>query len=332
METGSHVENVWEQPQLDPSTSISLVAMMRPRALSSIWHGLLIRADRFGGPRQLVSGRCEMCCAINLCMPDRTSSDVRYGKGDSPRMDPAYCRETVEKGWGMAEDSAGPEGMFGQRLRGELGLDDTGPDAVERAAGLVRTYGAGGYTGAAFDTYGHNDPVRITSDDLIALSMLSIQIREKSTSSLRPSSIRTLDSLSSRITELLGGVPADRDLHILTESEFERWLGPGSPGDQLYWLLRNEASIPRVAVYKLLARKRMALMPIRDTVVEKALGQAADPWWRPWWQTLAADRDIVARLGEIRQASGAGHLSLLRVADIVVWMAHRPAGDTEGAE
>jgi hypothetical protein len=51
-------------------------------------------------------------------------------------------------------------------------------DAVERAAAVVRTYGAGGYTGAAFDTYGHNDPARITPDDLIALSMLSIQIRE----------------------------------------------------------------------------------------------------------------------------------------------------------
>ena len=62
-----------------------------------------------------------------------------------------------------------------------MGLDSDLPDALERAAGVVRTYGAGGYTGAAFDTYGHNDPVRITGDDLIAVSMLSIQIRERST-------------------------------------------------------------------------------------------------------------------------------------------------------
>lgn len=232
----------------------------------------------------------------------------------------------------MAEDSAGRDGVFRQRLRQELGLDSALPDALDRAAGLVRTYGAGGYTGTAFDTYGHNDPVWITSDDLIAVSMLSIQIREQSTSSLRPTSILALDAWGGRVTELLGGVPADRDLHTLTESEFDRWLGPGSPGEELYWLLRKQVGIPRVAVYKLLARKRLALFPIRDTVVEKALRQTADPWWRPWWQALACDSEIVGRLEEIRQASGASHLSLLRVADIVVWMAHRPAGDTEAEE
>lgn len=233
----------------------------------------------------------------------------------------------------MGDYSVGPGGVFGQRLRQELGLDsghgDAGRlDAAERAAGLVRTY-SGGYTGAAFDTYGHNDPTRITGDDLIAVSMLSIQIREQGNASLRPSSIRTLDSLASSITELLAAVPADRDLDTLSEAEFDRWLGPGSAGDVLYWLLRNQAAIPRVAVYKLLARKRLALFPIRDTVVEKALRQTADPWWRPWWETLAAESAIVAHLDRIRSLSGAGHLSLLRVADIVVWMTHRPAGQTE---
>lgn len=232
----------------------------------------------------------------------------------------------------MLEDSAGPNGVFRQRVHQELGLDSDLPDAVERAAGLVRTYGAGGYTGAAFDTYGHNDPLRITGDDLIAVSMLSIHIRERSNAALRPTSILALERLAGSITELLAAVPADRDLHTLSESEFERWLGPASAGDVLYWLLREQATIPRVAVYKLLARKRLALFPIRDTVVEKALRQTADPWWRPWWQTLATSPDVVGRLEEIRQASGASHLSLLRVADIVVWMTHRPAGDKGEAE
>lgn len=231
----------------------------------------------------------------------------------------------------MADDSAGQAGKFRQRLRQELGLDAGGRVAVERAAELVRTYGAGGYTGAAFDTYGHNDQGRITADDLIAVSMLSIQIREHSAAALRPTSILALDALSNRVAELLAGVPADQDLHTLSPEEFARWLGPGSPGDGLYWLLRNDASIPRVAVYKLLARKRLALFPIRDTIVEKALGQKADPWWQPWWQTLAGEPDIVDRLQEIRLASGAEHLSLLRVADVVVWMAHRPVGETGNA-
>ncbi len=229
----------------------------------------------------------------------------------------------------MAKDSAGPQGVFGHRLRSELGLDADRPDAVERAAELVRTYRAG-YTGAAFDTYGRNDPARITGDDLIAVSMLSIQIREQGNAALRPTSILALERLEGAVTELLAAVPADRDLYMLSGAEFERWLGSGSAGEVLYWLLRQQAAIPRVAVYKLLARKRLALFPIRDTVVEKALGQTADPWWRPWWETLAVDPEIVARLEEIRRLSGASHLSLLRIADIVVWMTHRPAGEAEG--
>jgi hypothetical protein len=284
-------------------------------------------------PTELGYAGREMCCAIDPCMPGRTSSDAGPRNGRAlaagSRILPG---ESFERGLGVAENSAGRDGVFRQRLRQELGLDSDLPDALDRAAGLVRTYGAGGYTGTAFDTYGHNDPVWITSDDLIAVSMLSIQIREQSTSSLRPTSILALDAWGGRVNELLGGVPADRDLHTLTESEFDRWLGPGSPGEELYWLLRKQVGIPRVAVYKLLARKRLALFPIRDTVVEKALGQKADPWWRPWWQALACDSEIVGRLEEIRQASGASHLSLLRVADIVVWMAHRPAGDTEAEE
>jgi hypothetical protein len=229
----------------------------------------------------------------------------------------------------MAGDAGGSGGGFRQRLRRELGLgvehEAGDADPVERAAAVVRTYGADGYTGAAFDTYSTNDPGAITSDDLIALTMLSIHIRQQSTSSLRPSSILALDSVSDRITEALRQVPADRELHTLTESEFQRWLGPGSPGDQLYWLLRKQASIPRVAVYKLLARKRPSLMPIRDTVVERALGHKADPWWRPWWETLAGDPEVVSHLGDIRRRSGAVHLSLLRVADIMLWMTHRPS-------
>ncbi len=228
----------------------------------------------------------------------------------------------------MADDSAARAGVFQQRLRRELGLDIGDPDAVQHAAQLVRSYGAGSYTGAAFDTYGHNDPVRIVPDDLIAMSMLSIQVREQSNAALRPTSILALDALSKRITELLADVPADRELHTLTPLEFERWLGPGSPGDQLYWLLRKDASIPRVAVYKLLSRKRLALLPIRDTVVERALRQKADPWWRPWWETLTGNPEVIAHLREVRQRSGAEHLSLLRVADIVVWMRNRPPSDT----
>jgi hypothetical protein len=233
----------------------------------------------------------------------------------------------------MDRESSGSGDGFRQRLRHSLGLDsdstDQGvPDAVEVATEAVRSYTEDDFTGAAFDRFGHNDPVGITSDDLIAVTMLSIHIRERSTSSLRPSSILALESLTDRITDLLSQVPADRELHTLAPDEFERWLGPGSPGDELYWLLRKGAAVPRVAVYKLLARKRLLLMPIRDTVVERALGQTQDEWWRPWWEALTTESEIVSRLAQIRQKSGADHLSLVRVADIVLWMTHQSSEKT----
>ena len=233
----------------------------------------------------------------------------------------------------MDGGSSEPGGKFQDRLQRALHLGADHPEpgvphSVEAAADAVRSYIEDKYTGAAFDGFGENNPVKITSDDLIAVTMLSIHIREKSTSSLRPSSILKLDSLADQIADRLGQIPTDRELHTLTQGEFERWLGPGSPGDELYWLLRKRASMPRVAVYKLLARKRLLLMPIRDTVVERALGQTQDEWWRPWWEALTTEPEIVSRLAQIRQRSGAARLSLVRVADIVPWMTHQSSEKT----
>ena len=217
---------------------------------------------------------------------------------------------------------------FGRRLQLQLFVESTDRnaprvEAIQSAARLVKDYHSGDYTGPAFDTYGVNDPNRITSDDLIAMAMLSIAVREGSTSSLRPTSILLLGSQENRIADLLNAIPSDRELQTLAESEFDRWLGPGSPGDSLYWLLRKDICIPRVAVYKLLARKRPMLMPIRDTVVEKALKQTAPAWWSPWWKALSGDPYLVRYLADVRAAVDRPDLSLLRVADIIIWLRNR---------
>jgi hypothetical protein len=215
-----------------------------------------------------------------------------------------------------------------RRLRLQLGLDpDTGLP-VEAPGGadsgeLVKRYVGGAYTGAAFDIYGRNDPFAITADDLIAVTMLSIQVNENSASAIRPSAIVGLQAKSGQIASLLTQLPLDRDLHTLTHEEFDAWLAPGSPGDALYELIRRD--VPRVATHKLLARKRPLLLPIRDTVVERALDLAGpdDGWWRPWWGALTTDDAIVSQLRAVRRSSGTEYLSLLRVADIVIWLRNR---------
>ncbi len=78
---------------------------------------------------------------------------------------------------------------------------------------LIREYNTGNYTGPAFDVYGENNPTAITSDDLIATTMLSIQVNENSDSSIRPTAILKLHAQSERITFLLSHLPQTRDLH-----------------------------------------------------------------------------------------------------------------------
>lgn len=215
-------------------------------------------------------------------------------------------------------------------LRLQLGLDpDTGTTVESSGAGdpaeLVKQYVGGAYTGAAFDTYGRNDPFAVTPDDLIAVTMLSIPINESSTSGIRPSAILGIQARADEVRSLLNELPVDRDLHTLTQDDFDRWLGSDSPGNALYELMRQHISLPRVATHKLLARKRPLLLPIRDTVVERALGltHRNDGWWRPWWIALSTDDLLVLRLQEIRERAAAPHLSLLRVADIVMWLQNR---------
>ena len=213
-----------------------------------------------------------------------------------------------------------------QRLRTVLGLAEqgavpmlrVGPDA---AVAHVTEYVSGRYTGSTFDLYGTNEILAITADDVLAVTMLSIQVAQHNTAGISPTAVRELDRKSAQIGLLLAELPGDRDLHTLTDAEFTEWLGPGSPGDALYDLVRRRIGFPRVATHKLLARKRPRLLPIRDTVVEGVLGMTKSQlWWRPWWEAVSGDEEIIKRLGDVRHLAGVRYLSLLRVADIVLWM------------
>lgn len=82
-----------------------------------------------------------------------------------------------------------------------------------------------------------------------------------------------------------------------------------------------------MATSKLLARKRPRLIPVRDSVVAGVLGMTnSTTWWRPWWEALSSDQRITDRLAAIRLDSDA-NVSLLRIADIVLWMKGRPADE-----
>lgn len=185
----------------------------------------------------------------------------------------------------------------------------------------------GPFAGAHFDSYRPTAPNAIEPADLIALTFLSIGVSLRTRSGLTPHAVLRTDELSTSIHPLLQRLPSDATLEELDVETFEGLLGAGSPAVQLYALLRNDVGLPRVATYKLLSRKRPALFPIRDTVVEHALDHVhSDPWWRPWWHTLTTRPQVTEMIEKLRATATpfADDLTTLRVADIAIWMLRRP--------
>lgn len=80
--------------------------------------------------------------------------------------------------------------------------------------------------------------------------------------------------------------------------------------------------IGSVAAGKLLARKRPHLLPVYDSRVKKVLNRPRtdNRWWHDLRDRLINDQNLVRELESVRDRAGAGHMSLLRVFDVMCWM------------
>ena len=181
------------------------------------------------------------------------------------------------------------------------------------------------FDGSFFETYSRQDtdPNRVQPADLVAVTLLSMEIRRESRSGISTANVLLLEKLEPQISRLLSRIPKNRELHTLSNREFERYLGDASPASRLFDVLRNDAKMHRVATYKLLARKRPNLLPIRDSVTEKVLG-SSPTWWRSWHHALSTEPSLAFELRNIRSEAAKSNkkiskLSLLRVADIAIW-------------
>jgi hypothetical protein len=212
-------------------------------------------------------------------------------------------------------------------------LDEDAPERVRR---YVHGTADEQFTGGWFDTYPlppladspvGGPPDRIDDSDLIATTLLSIEVRLGSRSGFATASILRLTERAAEVEALLQLLPNDVDLHSLPSERYDALIGDGTaPAAKLWTLLREQVGFPRVATFKLLARKRPRLLPIRDGDLTAALGDQSD-WWRSWWEGLRSNPDTVARLDAIRQEAETPTLSLLRTADVAVWMQQRRAFD-----
>jgi len=173
-----------------------------------------------------------------------------------------------------------------------------------------------GFTGSQFELAGDGDhPHEITARDLVAVTMLGVQVPE------RPA-LWILENGRDQVRTLLEQVPTNVDMW---DPGAQEHLAPGGRLWRLWDLLgeaywpvqRRSNGLGRTKRSKLLAAKRPRLVPVVDTIVEQQLGKAGN-YWQAFGDVMA---DEPLRR-EIERATKAApdHVSLLRRLDVVVWM------------
>ncbi|CBT75160.1 MULTISPECIES: DUF6308 family protein [Glutamicibacter] len=197
--------------------------------------------------------------------------------------------------------------------------------AVEDVRDYFGTMGNGRpkYSGSRFETLGEGvdtDPHRITATDLVAVSMLSVDVPAQA-------SLGILETLAEQISELLSQIPQDLKFENLTPELFEKYLDEGSPADKLWSLLRQHEDpwkVGQTTASKIMARKRPDLIPVYDSVVKAVAGiEGSGEQWIVWYSAFhdgsSEAAEFVGKLRAIRAEAGQPHLSLLRILDIALW-------------
>lgn len=180
---------------------------------------------------------------------------------------------------------------------------------------LERYFDSGEFTGGSFERFagGGDRPEvanRFTSDDIVAVSMLSVRIPGRA-------ALRINETQQDELTRLLSEIPTNVELAASPES----LVASGSHADQLWHRLVELPGVEWVTASKLMARKRPHLIPVYDRVVKAALNRPDhDDWWIPLRAALIEDPRVVTRLTELRAALSLDDISLLRILDVAIWM------------
>jgi hypothetical protein len=198
------------------------------------------------------------------------------------------------------------------------------------AACLVRRYlapdpqtGRARYSGAYFERIGGGGDrlevaFQFTAEDLLAVTMLSVQVDGYH-------ALHVLDYDARELSGLLAQIPVDVSLG---DPAAESLIAPDGPAWALWTAVcetkpRNrDNKVGPVAAGKLLARKRPHLIPVYDSRVESVLNRTHihGTWWHDLRGQLIDDSSLVPLLTRVRERAGAGHMSLLRVFDVMCWM------------
>jgi hypothetical protein len=181
------------------------------------------------------------------------------------------------------------------------------------AGAAIRRYFEDHYTGSQFERLADRDANRITTNDIVAVSMLGVDV---------PPAVSIW---------LLGSEGQDAVCWHLTQvpTNVDIWEDPSlvAPDADLWklWDLLGTACWPSpkagngmgpTTISKLLAAKRPRLVPVTDSVIVNVLLSAGH--WADFADALS-DVDVRSTI-ESATSSAPEHLSLLRRIDIALWM------------
>jgi hypothetical protein len=204
----------------------------------------------------------------------------------------------------------------------ELGNEDF-------AACLVKRYlstdpaGRARYSGAHFERIGEGgDRPEVadlfTAEDLLAVSMLSVRV----------DGYQALEILCHQASEL-NGMLAQIPVGIALQEPRAGTLIAENESAQKLWAAvcdiepRPDSNrIGPIAAGKLLARKRPDLLPVYDSRIKMVLKRPRidNRWWHDLHHELISNQSLVRKLASVRDKAEAGHMSLLRVFDVMCWM------------
>lgn len=161
------------------------------------------------------------------------------------------------------------------------------------------------FAGRDFDHLGSNLANRVTSDDLMAVSLLDVK--------WPPLAVRKLlGELRGQLSNCLANIGRETDLWDASDQELRA-------ADDLWFTLIGLAGVKKAKASKLLARKRPRLAPISDEVVVKAIGARRQTW--PVLRHCLQDESFRGTVLKLR-GPGSEDASVLRLLDVALWMLH----------
>lgn len=156
-----------------------------------------------------------------------------------------------------------------------------------------------------------------TSDDLVAVSLLSVNVPAQS-------ALRILGPDADHCSALLEAIPTGLTLADSPESA----IGTGSSAAQLWRLLRQPSTAQRGAhdgigkttTSKLIARKRPDLIPVWDSVVTGLTGQGSKGSWAWLRSELRGSDSSLDRWIRDTAPDELIDISTIRLLDVILWM------------